>query len=312
MFTAQLTGHDLHAPDGTTIDGVCERSVRERVLDTIGHLDEQAALQSRIIRNALRMEPGMEDAHPTASVSSDTDAEHYPIELGTRIADTAILQETDGTVSWLTANRSDTMAADKTVDERYEPGSPTSGLYDGMAGTGMFAAELYRRTHDERWRDLCTRMMRSLMRRKDRGITYSGFTSGLSRSYCALRMANAGADGERFFEDESGRAFPDKADITALLGNADWDDDGVCHGRCGVIDTLISIGNANGDEWYRMQAQRLMDDMIAQARSSGRFRLRQSREFVDLSYFQGPVGVAYTMLRLNDPSTPSILALETR
>lgn len=122
MFTAQLTGHDLHAPDGTTIDGVCERSVRERVLDTIGHLDEQAALQSRIIRNALRMEPGMEDAHPTASVSSDTDAEHYPIELGTRIADTAILQETDGTVSWLTANRSDTMAADKTVDERYEPG----------------------------------------------------------------------------------------------------------------------------------------------------------------------------------------------
>ena len=425
------------------------------------------------------MEPGMEDAHPTASVSSDTDAEHYPIELGTRIADTAILQETDGTVSWLTANRSDTMAADKTVDERYEPGAPTSGLYDGMAGTGMFAAELYRRTHDERWRDLCTRMMRSLMRRKDRGITYSGFTSGLSRSYCALRMANAGitspearrcmtqtvrmlpayiddmlpkllqrdnpqpsfhldyltgagssimlylrlydvfhdmriveqtsrlgrtvirafpetqrnadesddmpyptgaahglegmavafwklyaatgnrefaefarmlwrksdarrsgakqedagkwcrgkvgvlwarnelaatagADGERFFEDENGRAFPDKADITALLGNADWHDDGVCHGRCGMIDTLISIGNANGDEWYRMQAQRLMDDMIAQARSSGRFRLRQSREFVDLSYFQGPVGVAYTMLRLNDPSTPSILALETR
>lgn len=312
MFTAQLTGHDLHAPDGTTIDGVCERSVRERVLDIIGHLDEQAALQSRIIRNALRMEPGMEDAHPTASVSSDTDAEHYPIELGTRIANAAILQETDGTVSWLTANRSDTMAADKTVDERYEPGAPTSGLYDGMAGTGMFAAELYRRTHDERWRDLCTRMMRSLMRRKDRGITYSGFTSGLSRSYCALRMANAGADGERFFEDESGRAFPDKADITALLGNADWDDDGVCHGRCGVIDTLISIGNANGDGWYRMQAQRLMDDMIAQARSSGRFRLRQSREFVDLSYFQGPVGVAYTMLRLNDPSTPSILALETR
>ncbi len=56
----------------------------------------------------------------------------------------------------------------------------------------MFAAELYRRTHDERWCDLCTRMMRSPMRRKDRGITYSGFTSGLSRSYCALRMANAG------------------------------------------------------------------------------------------------------------------------
>ena len=71
-----------------------------------------------------------------------------------------------------------------------------------------------------------------------------------------------------------------------------------------MIDTLISIGNANGDEWYRMQAQRLMDDMIAQARSSGRFRLRQSREFVDLSYFQGPVGVAYTMLRLNDRPRP--------
>ena len=37
MFTAQLTGHDLHAPDGTTIDGVCD-VVRERVLDTIGIL----------------------------------------------------------------------------------------------------------------------------------------------------------------------------------------------------------------------------------------------------------------------------------
>ena len=64
MFTAQLTGHDLHAPDGTTLTASA-KSVRERVLDTIGHLDEQAALQSRIIRNALRMEPGMEDAHPT-------------------------------------------------------------------------------------------------------------------------------------------------------------------------------------------------------------------------------------------------------
>ena len=131
---AQLTGHDLHAPDGTTIDGVCERSVRERVLDTIGHLDEQAALQSRIIRNALRMEPGMEDAASDASVSSDTDAEHYPIELGTRIADTAILQETDGTVSCLQRTDPTPMAADKTVDERYEPGAPTSGLYDAWPG----------------------------------------------------------------------------------------------------------------------------------------------------------------------------------
>ena len=34
----------------------------------------------------------------------------------------------------LTANRSDTMAADKTVDERYEPGAPTSGLYDAWPG----------------------------------------------------------------------------------------------------------------------------------------------------------------------------------
>ena len=65
----------------------------------------------------------------------------------------------------------------------------------------------------------------------------------------------------------------------------------------------------------RSALSRLVDAFAsenAQARSSGRFRLRQSREFVDLSYFQGPVGVAYTMLRLNDPSTPSILALETR
>ena len=57
-----------------------------------------------------------------------------------------------------------------------------------------------------------------------------------------------------------------------------------------------------------MQAQRLMDDMIAQARSSGRFRLRQSREFVDLSYFQGPVGV-----RLHDASSERpVHALHTR
>lgn len=124
--------------------------------------------------------------------------------------------------------------------------------------------------------------------------------------------ATVGADGERFFEGENGQVFADRASIASLLGNTDWDDDSVCHGRCGMIDTLISIGNASGDEWYRMQAQCLMDDMIAQARSAGCFQLRQSREFVDLSYFQGPVGVAYTMLRLNDPSTPSILALETR
>lgn len=72
---------------------------------------------------------------------------------------------------------------------------------------------------------------------------------------------------------------------------------------------LISIGNANGDEWYRMQAQRLMDDIRA-GPFVGTFPAEAIREFVDCRT-SGPVG-SPTMLRLNDPSTPSIFALETR
>ena len=113
MFTAQLKGHDLHDPDRTTIDGV-RTSVRERVPD------DRAALQL-----SATPCPG------TIRRWCDN------IELGTRIADTAILQA-DGTVSWLTANRS-TMAGP------WMNGTNRGrrGLYDG--GTGMF-----RRTVDTR------------------------------------------------------------------------------------------------------------------------------------------------------------------
>lgn len=478
MFTMGLTERDLHAPDGSTIDGICDRSIRERVLDTVDHIDEQAALQVRIIYNALQMAPDSNALYPGNDVPSDFDIGRYPYDFGGKLIHGAELGEPDGTISWFTANASDIMLADKTVDEQYTPGLPSSGLYDGLVGAGVLFGELFRQTRDDRWRDAGTRIMRSLTLRKDKSNTYSGFTGKLSRTYCALRLNEAGImtsetrrnmiqavrtipdyadvllpkilkrekpqpsfhldyltgagsaimlytrlyeklrdgqileqvsrlgkfiitafpgtqDGkqgdempypsgaahglegmtvafwklyaltmnqlfgdfahklwsiseasrasiadddaakwcrgrvgvlwaqnelesitgpndERFFGDDVTRPFPDHSSVSALLEDAIWDDDSVCHGRCGAIDTLISAGNVTGDGWYFDQARMLMDDLVKRSGRQGLFQLRPPAEFVDLSYCTGRVGVAYTMLRVRNPKIPSILALEVR
>lgn len=119
-------------------------------------------------------------------------------------------------------------------------------------------------------------------------------------------------EGERFFNGGTRRVFSSKGEIGTMLDKAVWADDTVCHGRCGAIDTLISCYNATDDEWYLDHARHLMNGMLGEACERGGFRLGHVPEFVDLSYFLGPVGVAYTMLRVQDPTVPSILSLEMR
>ena len=120
----------------------------------------------------------------------------------------------------------------------------------------------------------------------------------------------SGPNGEPFFRRDEERPFPTRTSIDTLLSRAVWNDDTVCHGRCGAIDTLISCYRSTNDVWYLDRARQLINDMLAEAYGEGSFKLGHIPEFVDLSYFLGPVGVAYTMLRVQNPTVPSILALE--
>lgn len=122
--------------------------------------------------------------------------------------------------------------------------------------------------------------------------------------------STSGPNGEPFFSCDEEQPFPTRTSVDVLLGKAVWNDDTVCHGRCGAADTLVSRYRSTNDVWYLDRARQLMNDMLAEACGKGSFKLGRIPEFVDLSYFLGPVGVAYTMLRVQDPTVPSILALE--
>ena len=115
---------------------------------------------------------------------------------------------------------------------------------------------------------------------------------------------------ESFFTKSDTRRLKDIKESLLSISEIKWIDDTVCHGRCGVIDTLISIYNRSNDEFYLELARKLSDEMIAEAHRAGVFKTEDSHDFPNLSFFLGTTGVAYTLLRVRIPSIPSILALE--
>lgn len=118
-----------------------------------------------------------------------------------------------------------------------------------------------------------------------------------------------GSRGERFF-DALDETFPDRSSIAGLLQGAQWVDDTVCHGRCGAVDTLVSLYATRQDLWYLEQAKQLLHDMMSRLKLTGTINIGHACAFTDLSYGVGSIGVVYTMLRVLDPSVPSILSLE--
>ena len=189
-----------------------------------------------------------------------------------------------------------------------------SGAAHGMEGMAVAFWRLYCQTGEAKYGAFAHDLWNHAMRR--RATQHEHADAKWCRGAFGVLWAQNelesvdGPNHERFFSDGVTSAYPDKAAVERLMATVRWTDDTVCHGRCGAIDTLVSLYNTRRDDWYLRQARELMDGMIAEARTEGRFKLGRVPEFVDLSYFLGPVGVAYTMLRVRHPNIPSILALE--
>lgn len=189
-----------------------------------------------------------------------------------------------------------------------------SGAAHGMEGMAVTFWRLFRRMGERRYGEFAHDLWRHAMGRRGAqgersGIKWCRGDIGVLWAQNELESVN-GPENEPFFNTDTPPAYQDKEGIGRLLESARWTDDTVCHGRCGAIDTLVSMYHTHQDDWYLRQARGLLDDMVAEAQHAGHFRLGRIPEFVDSSYFLGPVGIAYTMLRVQDPSIPSILALE--
>ena len=189
-----------------------------------------------------------------------------------------------------------------------------SGAAHGMEGMAVTFWRLFRRMGERRYGEFAHDLWRHAMGRRGAqgersGIKWCRGDIGVLWAQNELESVN-GPENEPFFNTDTPPAYQDKEGIGRLLESARWTDDTVCHGRCGAIDTLVSMYHTHQDDWYLCQARGLLDDMVAEAKQAGHFRLGRIPEFVDSSYFLGPVGIAYTMLRVQDPSIPSILALE--
>ena len=188
------------------------------------------------------------------------------------------------------------------------------GAAHGLEGVALAFWHLYSATDDGEYARFSHEAWNRAARRRARQHTRS-LTKWCRGDIGVLWVQNeldsvSGPNGEPFFSCDEERPFPTRASVDSLLSKAVWNDDTVCHGRCGAIDTLISCHRSTNDVWYLDRARRLMNDMLAEACEGGSFKLGRIPEFVDLSYFLGPVGIAYTMLRIQDPTVPSILALE--
>lgn len=189
-----------------------------------------------------------------------------------------------------------------------------AGAAHGMEGMTVAFWMLHVSTGESRYGDFARRLWqhaaeRRSMQREHSDVKWCRGEVGVLWAQNELESMN-GLGNEPFFKDDATPAYPDKADIGHLLESVQWNDDTVCHGRCGAIDTLVSLYNTRNDDWYLWRARKLLESMIRQAPETRRPRLGRIPEFVDPSYFLGPVGVAYTMLRVQNPSIPSILALE--
>lgn len=191
-----------------------------------------------------------------------------------------------------------------------------SGAAHGMEGMAVTFWRLFCRTGERRYGEFAHDLWRHAMsnrdtQRKRSDTKWCRGDIGVLWTQNELESVN-GPENEPFFNSDTTPVYPDKEGIGHLLESARWTDDTVCHGRCGAIDTLVSMYNTHLDDWYLQRARGLMNDMLAEARHAGHFKLGRIPEFIDSSYFLGPVGIAYTMLRVQDPSVPSILALEIR
>lgn len=114
------------------------------------------------------------------------------------------------------------------------------------------------------------------------------------------------SDDRRLVEDDIRRG------LDRLLDPEPSPVDHVCCGVFGRVDIALSAASALGDPDLGRRARELASRAVERARTEGGFRWEPNQEpgRVVPAFFVGDAGVGYTLLRLIDPSLPSVLALE--
>jgi type 2 lantibiotic biosynthesis protein LanM len=188
-----------------------------------------------------------------------------------------------------------------------------SGAAHGMEGMAFSFWQLYTATHNPEFASFARELWEHAMERRATQQEHSDIKwcrGEIGVLWAQNELESIRPEQEGFFIDGLVKPFPTQQSIDQLIEQANWTNDTLCHGRCGAIDTLVSIATARHDEHYMTMARHLMGDMIDQAQHRGGFLFGPTPEFIDLSVFLGPTGIAYTMLRLRNPSLPSLLPLE--
>lgn len=98
--------------------------------------------------------------------------------------------------------------------------------------------------------------------------------------------------------------------VSALAADALQSADHLCCGNAGRIDMLVSSGSALGERERLCAARKIAEGMLDRRSARGRFALRDPSPAQGLhcGLFQGVAGVGYALLRLLDPSLPSVLS----
>lgn len=190
-----------------------------------------------------------------------------------------------------------------------------AGAGHGLEGISVALWRLYAAVGDTEFADDAQKIWEKAMaKHKAQPVRSSRERGKWCRGTVGLLWAQNEIDrctacGRRFFDD-AGKPFPEFSSVKQLIDSCDWVDDSLCHGRSGAIDVLVSLARNTNDERYSALARHLMDDMVAAASCNKHFDFGKVCAFPNMSVFLGPLGVAYAMLRVQNPDVPSLLSLE--
>jgi type 2 lantibiotic biosynthesis protein LanM len=244
----------LLASDGTQLHDFFERSGYDRMRDRASALTvDDLARQQSVIRQAFRssnLTGGPEQ--PGAPVAPARMPPALLVEHAARIGDQlcreAFLQ--DGMPYWF--------AATNLTAQNYGIGLTDASVYDGVAGIGIFFAELAQATGDPAHRTMALRCLDAVRRTNPeaRGRAISAYEGHAGLVYAERRMARALAE------------IPDAATTTARLR--------AIRDQAGVDDRLDVIGGAAGALLVALGCRDSHPDLALDAAERCAGRLKES------------------------------------
>lgn len=197
--------------------------------------------------------------------------------------------------------------------------APLTGLAHGAAGIALAMARLHSRTGDPKYLDSAVAAIafENAHFREDTG-NWPDFRQGepgmnqaqpvrWCHGAAGIVLARVGCQqaGMRQMEHDIERG------LKAVRRRYVQDDDHICCGNLGRIETFLVAGHAGGRRDWRDLAFEGMAAVLSRAGQRGHFELFHGlRTVPNHSFFRGTAGIGYGMLRLIEPSLESVAMWE--